>query len=354
MKLLLADALNRLDPAVLPAVQPEQLLWINGVLETFYAEGQWARTTTKWKGLSTSSSFAIQFDAFNQAFFTLPRHYLCMMAGGYGQSNVQPGAPNYRILFSKAPIQGMWHQSGNSGPGFEDSLWGMGITDLGDEWTSFADITAPSYLKVITETTETNPTNILFRGVDQNGNQIYSGTGAGTSIGCTLNIGASQTTQTTQIFGASPYTVQKPVTNGPVNLYAVNVATGLSTLIAIYAPGETSPSYRRYALGGTARPGQQPFNAGNTCPYTSVQAIVKRRFVPVVALSDELIPSSLPALTNGMLGWQYDLQRDAGTADKHWATAINLLNAELTQYNGAATPQVAWQRGASLGRIASI
>lgn len=352
-KLLLSDALLKLDPAVLPAVGSEQILYLNGVISTFYAEGQWARTTTKWKGLSTNASFAIQFDVNNQAFFTLPRNFLCLMAGSYGQSNIQPG-PNYRVQFSKAPIQGMWHQAGNSGRGVSDELWQRGILDLGDEWTTFADITAPSYLKVITETTETNATNVLFRGLDQNGNQIYSGAGSGTTIGCVLNIGASTTTQTSQIFGSAPYTVSKPATNGPINLYAVNVATGVSTLIAIYAPGETSPSYRRYALGGTGNPGQPSFNSANTCPYTTVLAIVKRRFVEVLQPSDEIIPGLLPALTKGMMGWQYDLQRDPGTADKYWEDAIELLNSELTQYNGAAVPQIIWQRGFGLARIPGL
>lgn len=353
MKLLVQDALATLDVQVLPAVESEQLLAINFVIETFFGEGQWARTTTKWKGLSTNASFAIQFDASNQAFFTLPRHFLCMMAGAYGQSNIMPG-PNYRIMFSKAPIQGMWHQYGNSGYGVRDDIWQRGIIDLGDNWTTFADVTEPSYLQVITETTETNPTTMLFRGMDQNGNEIYNGTGSGTAIGCPLNIGASTMTQTSQIFGASPTTVQKPVTNGPINLYAVSVATGATKIIGIYAPGETAPGYRRYALGGTARPGQAPFNSKNTCPYTSVQAVVKRRFVRVVQMSDEIIPSSIPALTQGILGWQYDIQRDPDTADKYWAEAINLLNSELTQFNGAAAPQVVWQRGFGLGRIGAI
>lgn len=347
-KLLLQDALNRLDPNVLPAVESLQLPWLAAVCETFFQEGKWARTTMKWKGLSTSASFSIQRDICGQTFFTLPRNMLCLLAGAYGQSNIQP-SPNYRVQFSTSPVQGLWHQFGNSGRGISDEYWGRGILDLSDGWTTFADILTPSYLRVITETTETNSTNVLFRGLDQNGNQIYSGSGAGTTIGCVLNIGASTQTQTTQVFGSAPYTVQKPVTNGPINLYSVDIVTGIATLIAVYAPGETSPGYRRYALGGTGY-GNQPYTT-QPCPYVTVQAIVKRRFVEALAPSDEVIPGNIPAITSGFQGWRYDIQGDTKTADPYWEEAIHRLNSELTEYNGAATPQIIFQRDTGLARM---
>ncbi|MGB7195326.1 MAG: hypothetical protein WBD81_17870 [Collimonas pratensis] len=351
MKILLSDALAQLDPSVLPAVQNLQVPWINRCLETFFGEGKWARTTIKWKGLSTSAMFAIQRDNCGNAFFTLPRGMLSLLAGAYGQTGQQP-RPNYRVQFSTAEIQGQWHRYGNSGGAVSDEYWGRGILDMGDGFTCFADILEPSYLQVITETTETNATNVLFRGRDPNGNEIFSGSGPGTTIGVTLNIGASTTTQTTQQFGSAPYTIQKPVTNGPIYLYAVSAATGISTLISQFDPGDTAPGFRRYQLGGTGR-GFQPYN-NTPIPYATVHAIVKRRFVPVVANSDEIIPSSIVALESGLQGRRYDLQGDSKTADEYWAEAIHRLNSELTEYNGAATPQVIFQRDTGLARIPSI
>lgn len=348
-KTLLSDALANIAPACLPADPTAQIPAINGVLEVFYSEGKWARTTSKWKGLSTGVSFQINQDINGQYFFTLPRSVLCLLAGAYGQTGNQ--TPNYRVRFGTSQVQGMWHQFGNGNAGVGDEILGRTIIDLGDGFTCFQDILEPSYLRVITETSETNPTNVLFRGVDQNGNEIYSGTGTGTTIGVKLNIGASATTQTTQVFGSIPSIVQKPVTNGPLNLYAVSVATGISTLISIFDPGDTSPGFRRYGLGGLA---WGPTQANQPIRYTTVHAIVKRRFVRVVALSDEVIPGFIGALEAGLQGRRYDLESDPKTADQYWAEAIHRLNSELTEYNGAATPQVIFQRDTGLGRIPCI
>lgn len=342
MKLLLGDALSRIDPDALPAIQGLQIPWINATLEEFFAEGKWARTTTKWKGLSTGVSFQINQDCHGQPFFTLPRGLLSLVAGAYGQQRNQPRG-DYRVRFSSSPINGLWHQFGNGNAGVGDEAMGRGIQDLGDGFTCFQDILEPSYLRVITETAETNPTNVLFRGVDQNGNEIFSGSGSGTSIGVSLNVGASTTTQTTQIFGASPSIVQKPVTFGPLNLYAVSVATGVATLISIFAPADTSPGFRRYALGGLY---QQ--RGSQQIPYTTVHAIAKRRFVPVVALSDEVIPGMVTAIEKGLFGRRYDLQGDIEKANSYWENAIHLLNSELSEYNGAAVPKIIFERGTNL------
>lgn len=343
MKLLLGDLLTKLDPAVLPANSGQQIPWINRVLEVFFAEGKWARTTTRWKGLSTGVSFKINQDCNGRPFFTLPRGLLSLVAGAYGQQRNQPRG-DYRVQFSTAPINGLWHQFGNGNAGVGDEAYGRGIQDLGDGFTTFQDIFEPSYLRVITETTEANTTNVLFRGVDGNGNEIFSGSGSGTTIGVTLNVGASTTTQTTEIFGAAPNIVQKPVTFGPLNLYAVSVATGVATLISIFAPSDTSPGFRRYALGGLGRYEGTLAN----CPYTTVHAIAKRRFVEVVAMSDEVIPGMVSAIESGLQGRRYDLQNDEKTADGFWEIAIQRLNSELSEYNGAAVPKIIWERGSNL------
>lgn len=343
MKLLLGDLLTKLDPAVLPAYGPLQIPWINRTLEVFFAEGKWARTTTKWKGLSTGVSFQINFDCNEQPYFTLPRGLLSLVAGAYGQQRNQT-LGDYKVRFSASPINGFWHQFGNGMGGVGDESAGRGIQDLGDGFTCFQDILEPSYLRVITETAETNSTNVLFRGIDQNGNEIFSGSGSATTIGTTLNVGASTTTQTTQIFGAAPHIVQKPVTFGPLNLYAVSVATGVATLISIFAPSDTSPGFRRYALGGLFNRGGDP----TQFPYTTVHAIAKRRFVESVVNSDEVIPGMVSAIESGLQGRRYDLQGDTKAADGYWEEAIHRLNSELSEYNGAAVPKIIFERGTNL------
>lgn len=345
MKLLLGDALNQIDPAVLPAgSQATQIAWLNQVLAHFFLTGKWAGTTVRWKGQNTGASFAIYYDQNNQAIVTLPRGMLALLAAAYGQT-VAP--PSHQLRFSNSMIRGGWFEFTNGANyGVGDQSWGNGLQDIGDGWTTFQDVTEPSYLRVVTSEAEAGGATVLFRGTDANGNVIYSGSGAGTINGVTLDISTGLTTQTTQVFGAAPTLIQKPVTYGPIQLFSVGVASGKVTQIGSYDPGETSPGYRRYKLGGAF------INQGQTViPYTTLHAMVKRRNVPMVSLADEVIPGNIPAIELGLQGRRYDLQSDTKTADEYWGEAIALLNAELSEYNGAAVPRLNFQKGTNLAGI---
>jgi hypothetical protein len=341
-RLLLQDALNNLAPETLPAgSQSTQIAWINAVLARFFGAMKAAGTTVRWKATSAGASFNIQFDANGQAYITLPRNMLSLLASAYGTTNNgQP--PSYNVRFSTMQINGPWHEFGNGGYGVGDQVWGRGMLDAGDNWTTFTDITAPSYLQIVTSQAEASGAKMIFRGQDQNGNEIYTGTGSATIQGVSLDISTGLTTQTTQQFGASPTLVQKPVTYGPVTLNAVNVATGAVTLLAIYDPGDTSPGFRRYKLGG------QTITPGNPIPYTTLHSMVKRRFVAAVSLSDELIPGSMVALEAGLNGRRWDLQGKDKIADGYWEEAFSVLNSELNEFQGAAVPRIIFQKGSNL------
>lgn len=340
MKLLLADCLASLAPEALPADPTKQIPWLNRVLETFFVN-KWARTTMRWKGLNTAASFGISFGADGQGFFTLPRGVLSLLAGAYGSSGTKLPP---QLRFSPSPINGPWFQFGNS-LGVGDLVYGHGLMDAGDGYTTFADILEPSYLRVTTEQAEQSGSMMLFRGLDQNGDEIYTGTGVNTIQGVQLNISTGITTQTTQVFSAAPTLVKKPVTYGPVSIYAVSVATGVPTLIAIYDPGDTSPGFRRYKLGGVN------INSTKNTPYVTVHAMVKRRFVPVTAPADEVIPSIVAAIELGFMAYRYDTQSDETTATEYWGHAFQILNSELNEFNGAAVPRIIQEAGLGLASI---
>lgn len=300
-------------------------------------------TVIRWKGTTAGVSFAIYYDENYQPYITLPRNVLSLLASAYGAST--PGQPPaYNVRFSNMPIQGPWHEFANGGYGVGDQVWGRGMLDWGDGWTTFQEFpnAEPSYLRVVRATTETSPCNVLFRGVDQNDNEIYSGTGASMIQGITLDVSTALQTQTTQVFGRAPSLVQKPVTNGPLQLYSVGINSGTVTLIAIYDPGDKSPGFRRYKLGGLNIGPNQPV------PFTTLHAMVKRRFVPAVSLSDEVIPGNTVAIEKGLQGRRYDLQGDWKDANEYWADAFAILNAEVSEFRGAAVPRIMFQRGSNL------
>lgn len=346
-KLLLGDALNQIDPGFLNAgTQAQQISWINQILAHFYIQGKWKGTTVKWKGANTGASISIFYNSSNQAYVTLPRGMAALLGAAYGQTNAPP---SFQFRFSNSVVNGGWYQflnGGVNGYGVGDQVWGNGVMDAGDGWTTFRDISEPSYLRVVTSEAEAMGATMLFRGVDANGNDIYSGSGAGTINGVTLDISTGLQTQTTQVFGAAPTLIQKPVTYGPITLYSVGVASGTVTQIAVYDPGDTSPGFRRYLLGNAT------LNQGQTViPYTTLHAMVKRRNVPMVSLADEVIPGNIPAIELGFHARRYDIQADIKTADEYWGDALVLLNAELSEYNGAAVPRINFQKGTNWAAI---
>jgi len=343
-KLLLGDCLSQMDPNFLPAGgQSIQISWLNAVCAQFFIVGKWRGTTQKWRGQNTGASIAIFYNEDNQAYVTLPRTMAALLGAGYGQTTVPP---NHQFRFSNSEIRGGWYEFANGGYGVGDQAWGQGVQDAGDGWTTFRDLTEPSYLRVVTSEPEAAGTKMLFRGVDANGNVIYSGSGASTINGVTLDISTGITTQTTQVFGESPTLIQKDITYAPVSLFSVGVVSGVVTQIANYAPGEVSPGYRRYKLGGAF------INQGQTViPYTTLHAMVKRQNVTLVSLADEVIPGNVPAIELGFQGRRYDTQSDIKTADEFWDRSVMLLNAELSEYNGAAVPRLNFQKGTNLAGV---
>lgn len=163
--------------------------------------------------------------------------------------------------------------------------------------------------------------------------------------GVELDISTNLTTTTTQQFsGPRPTMIVKPITRGPIDLYAVDVSTGDETLIGTYDPGETVPNYRRYRLGAVS--------AGAT--LTTIHCMTKRRFVEAVADSDELIPGSLRALELGLIARRFDLTHDVKEATEYWRRAFALLNSQLAEEQGNAQTRVQIQSdgtGFNVGRV---
>lgn len=335
-RLLLADALSQIAPETLPADSTKQLPWINAVTSRFFTVGKWAGTTVRWRGADTSVNFAIYNDAVGGRYFTLPRNLLCVLGGAHGNAS-----GSLRARFSTDRIRGPWFEFVGDGWGVGDATAGSGLQDAGDGFTCFRDLPDTSYLRVKTDQNETDGIKMLFRGLDENGQPIYSGTLAATIDGVELDIGGALTTTTTQKFSAIPTLIRKPITFGIVRLYAVSAATAVETLIGLFDPGDTAPSFRRYRISGQS-------------DSTTVHAMCKRRHVPAVADADEIIPANLGAIELGLQGRRFDLANDPKAAAGYWTDAFALLNAELGESHGGATPRVQFERGTGLACIPRI
>jgi hypothetical protein len=125
--------------------------------------------------------------------------------------------------------------------------------------------------------------------------------------------------------------INKTATKGWVRVYAVDPTTGAESSIAILAPDETLPQYRRYAIPGHER------EEGVT-----VTVLAKRKFIPVITDDDDLIVTNLGALKMMAIAIEKEENNNLEEAMQYEEKAVQLLREELKESEGAniGRPQV--------------
>ena len=125
--------------------------------------------------------------------------------------------------------------------------------------------------------------------------------------------------------------INKTATKGWVRVYAVDPTTGAEYCIAILAPDETLPQYRRYAIPGHER--EEGVN---------VTVLAKRKFIPVVTDDDDLIVTNLGALKMMAIAIEKEENNNLDEAMKYEEKAVELLREELKEVEGAniGRPQI--------------
>lgn len=149
----------------------------------------------------------------------------------------------------------------------------------------------------------------------------------------TLDLLSNETT--TFFYSQMPF-IRKDVTDQAVKLYAVD-ADDNATLIAVYAPGETTPEYRQYRISGSE-------------DETTVVCICKLRLTIPSNDNDIVIPNNINALTEALYSIQYrdrnDHERERQAigpnypqqnAGVKWG-AIDWLDAELQTLSESEIP----------------
>ena len=166
--------------------------------------------------------------------------------------------------------------------------------------------------------TEGAPVNMtLLRGMDTDWDEYFDSV--------TLSI-TNGTTTTTREWNSMPQ-IQKPVTTNKVELYSVD-SDGVETLIAVYAPGETIPSYKRYKV---------PDACGQAL---SAVILGKLAFVPATEDTDIIYPGVIGALKMGLMALQDEDTSEEVRADRNWASAIRLLEQDIQEDEGDASVPV--------------
>ena len=125
--------------------------------------------------------------------------------------------------------------------------------------------------------------------------------------------------------------INKTATKGWVRVYAVDPTTGSESCIAILAPSETLPQYRRYAIPG--------FESEEGATVT---VLAKRKFIPAVSDDDDLIVTNLGALKMMAIAIEKEENNNLEEAAQYEGKAVALLQEELKEVEGAniGRPQI--------------
>jgi len=138
--------------------------------------------------------------------------------------------------------------------------------------------------------------------------------------------------------------VNKTTTKGWVRVYAVDPLTASESCIAILAPDETLPQYRRYEIPGFEN------QEGST-----VTILAKRKFIPVKNDNDDLIVTNLGALKMMAIAIEKEENNNLVEAKIYEDKAVDLLKEELKEVDGAniGRPQVQ-MRAFAMGEIPNM
>lgn len=198
--------------------------------------------------------------------------------------------------------------------------------------------TSPRLIRIYMTDNGDTGTRVVVQGPDQNSMAISNVdfTTHITALGEVLYLQAPFVTSTNQF--SSVTGILKTITRGQVQIFTVDPATGAETLLSTMEPRETTASYRRYLVNGL------PANCCNTPGgVVQVSAQCKLDFVPVIADSDFLLITSIPALIEEAQAYKYsrmDTRAAAGLEQKHHAKALGLLRGQLDHFLGRTTPAI--------------
>lgn len=303
MRLTFAQAYTNLENYAAPN-RTEFIKALNEVCERYVSGGKWLGTVE-----------VVDFES-SQGRIALPRELGSVLAAQIG------GRPTR--------IYGRFHEYVLGGPGDFDPKLGAGLDMLVDEGDGFPTAKAlevPSYLEVVT----TDSGDVYNSSFPDGGKIKITGYGEGSSpsgtpeiIEVELPLPSPSSSALTSVVFTEVLAVDKPRTLGAVRLNGVASVGGAKTLLAVYEPLETQPSYHRYKIS-------------TYDPEQGVRALCKRRFIPIEGDDDEqIVPANLGALKMGLLAVNYENKNDLERAVDFWNRGLGILNAEMRETRGGA------------------
>lgn len=259
---------------------------------------------------------------------TYGRYSVCVYGGCITLPREFESIIGYNFGSIPGQVYNQWYEFMENGPGIAPAGDWKRLIDRGYAPT-FRSLESQKYIKVYTDLVEDSTATILFRGSDSLNNRVQTQENDQYIDGERLSL------QTSPAITSSAFrdvdAINKTVTKGWVRVYAVDPVTDAESCIAILAPDETLPMYRRYAIPGFEN------QEGSV-----VTVLAKRKFIPVTTDDDDLIVTNLGALKMMAIAIEKEENNNLDEAAKYEAKALELLREELREVQGSALgrPQV--------------
>lgn len=230
-------------------------------------------------------------------------------------------------------VRDKWYEYAGTG-GLRSDTSGCG-TVLLDRGTacSFNDMSGvASKINVLPTVAEAAGARILLQGYDENANWIRT-QDAGAWVDGEYVAITGATARSTKTF-TNLTGVQKPVTNGTVNLFEWPTSTQANLQqLAQYESDETLPIYRRYLIPGLSET-SACCGATDACADKAVTLMAKLTHIPVFNDNDWLILGNRAAFKLMMMAIVKERKNLFEAAMAHEAKALAQLEYELSSYEG--------------------
>lgn len=216
--------------------------------------------------------------------------------------------------------------------------WANAVVPITDTAQTFLDPAGTFYLRIKSSTPADNAKVVSFiGGLDANGNELFTT--------ATLIITSGSPVTTSQSYTVLPR-ISKVQTTGQVDLYSVDTTTAVETIIATYAPYETSPTYKRYEIIRNAE-------APESSDPTTAECLCNLDFAPVVNDSDLVIPGVLGGLKHGLKALCYEDTSDP-QQDAEWKRAYDALDDARNSDEGDTIPTFRFDENFGAGSIYNV
>lgn len=207
------------------------------------------------------------------------------------------------------------------------------MVDMGSDYCTTFDITGVKYLRVYSDLSVDNGKTILLQGTDENGNRVQTMQDGAWVDGEVFVLNSANPPIST-VKWSNIESVSKELTTGYVTVVQVNTDTlGNVGLIAKYHPNDEFPTFRRVKYGAYCYN-----NCGDGEPtekYHPLTFLCKKKFNPLVRETDMVPITASGALKNMVQALYYEKSNQIELAAAYEAKAIQILQNQLKQSQGA-------------------